>query len=111
MNVYPQEHSEAERDFGKVDHAHSSPEADEFNPWSEAADGSVWGLQDEGGEGFQYVNLELNPEKFTGYVPYVVSRGSWNFGCRFRSVRLCCVWVRGSRVYSPYSTQFMSYLN
>ena len=50
-----------------MDHAHSSPEADEFNPWSEAADGSVWGLQDEGGEGFQYVNLELNPEKFTGY--------------------------------------------
>lgn len=61
-----QEHSEAERDFGKVDHAHSSPVDDEFNPWSEAADGSVWGLQDEGGEGFQYVNLELNPEKFTG---------------------------------------------
>eukprot|EP00903_Cladosiphon_okamuranus_P017822 g16401.t1 len=62
-----QENSEAERDFGKVDHTHSSPVEDEFIPWSEKADGSVWGLQDEGGEGFQYVNLELNPEKFTGY--------------------------------------------
>ncbi|CAM9859083.1 unnamed protein product [Pylaiella littoralis] len=60
-----QENSETERDLGKVDHSQSSPSEDDFNPWSEAA--AVWGLQDEGGEGFQYVNLDLNPEKFTGY--------------------------------------------
>ncbi|CAM9271821.1 unnamed protein product [Ectocarpus sp. 12 AP-2014] len=62
-----QENSEAERDFGKVDHSQSSPADDSFNPWSEAADAAVWSLQDEGGEGFEYVNLDLNPEKFTGY--------------------------------------------
>lgn len=39
---------------------------DEFNPWSEAADAAVWAVQEEGGEGFEYVNLDLNPEKFTG---------------------------------------------
>ena len=58
--------SETERDLGKVDHSQSSPADGEFNPWSEAADAAVWSLQDEGGEDFQYVNLELNPEKFTG---------------------------------------------
>ncbi|CAM9770828.1 unnamed protein product [Scytosiphon promiscuus] len=62
-----QENSETERDFGKVDHSQSSPVEDEFNPWSEAANAAVWALQEEGGEGFEYVNLDLNPEKFTGY--------------------------------------------
>ncbi|CAN0020420.1 unnamed protein product [Ascophyllum nodosum] len=62
-----QANSETERDLGKVDHSQSSPADGEFNPWSEAADAAVWSLQDEGGEDFQYVNLELNPEKFTGY--------------------------------------------
>lgn len=61
-----QEHSVAEKNFGKVDHSQSSPLDDEFNPWSEEANAAVWALQDEGAEGFQYVNLDLNPEKFTG---------------------------------------------
>ncbi|CBJ32777.1 conserved unknown protein [Ectocarpus siliculosus] len=69
-----QEHSEAERDFGKVDHSQSSPADDSFNPWSEAADAAVWSLQDEGGEGFEYVNLDLNPEKFTGLSHH---QGAW----------------------------------
>lgn len=62
-----QEHSVTEKNFGKVDHSHSSPAEGEFNPWKEEADAAVWALQDEGGDAFQYINLDLNPEKFTGY--------------------------------------------
>lgn len=57
-----------EKNFGKVDHSHSSPAEGEFNAWKEEADAAVWALQDEGGDAFQYINLDLNPEKFTGCV-------------------------------------------
>lgn len=60
------DHSLTEKTFGKVNHSQSSPVEDEFNPWSEESDAAVWALQDEGVDDFTYVNLELNPEKFTG---------------------------------------------
>lgn len=61
-----QKNSNTERTFGKVDHSQSSPVEDAFNPWSEAANSAVWSVQDEDEDAFQYVNLDLNPEKFTG---------------------------------------------
>ncbi|CAN0378409.1 unnamed protein product, partial [Discosporangium mesarthrocarpum] len=65
--------SQVEKRLGRVDHSQSSPVEDLFKPWSEA-DGAVWTEQEEGEESFQYVNLQLNPEKFTGYSGASASR-------------------------------------
>ncbi|CAM9484266.1 unnamed protein product [Phaeothamnion confervicola] len=61
------EHSATERQLGKVDHSQNSPAEGLFAGWKEPAAGEVWAEQDDNEEGMQYVNLELNPEKFTGY--------------------------------------------